>query len=337
MTITRNDRITGTVLGSAAADALGVHYELGIPSNGDAQMLGGGYGFEPGEWSDDTQQAYCVLAGRSDPQQVAIRLLSWYDGNPPDVGPTTGRTMAAVRRALGRHQPREHVADVMWEASKRMNAGRPAGSLSNGSLMRAAPLALPLLGRPKDIAVTARQVSDLTHYDDLTGDAVVIWSLLIDAAIEWGEQFEVHRATYRAITMIPAERQADWYELVKGPLTTYKNPAQGRGWQPPRHNLNVLKAFQAALWAVAHNDTYEATIQAAIAIGGDTDTVAAIAGGLAGAMYGASAIPQGWLSVLHGWPSLKADDLAHLALQAVHGSSGEYGEFGTDDPDEGQS
>jgi ADP-ribosyl-[dinitrogen reductase] hydrolase len=79
----------------------------------------------------------------------------------------------------------------------------------------------------------------------------------------------------------------------------------------------VVKAFQAALFAVADSNTYEATVQRAIAIGGDTDTIAAIAGGLAGAMYGASAIPAEWIKVLHGWPGLVPADLEAMALDAA--------------------
>jgi ADP-ribosylglycohydrolase len=54
-------------------------------------------------------------------------------------------------------------------------------------------------------------------------------------------------------------------------------------------------------------------VEAAVRVGNDTDTVAAIAGGLLGARWGYSAIPQSWLELVHGWPGLKAQDLVHLA------------------------
>lgn len=313
MTITREDRIKGVMLGQATADALGVHYETGIPSHGKAKMLGGGYGFAPGAWSDDTEQAICVLKGRSDPDKVARELLAWYEGGPADVGPTTGRTMSLARRQGGSSKQAGWLAEAMWAASKEANAGRAEGSLSNGSLMRTSPLALPYLGDPKTIVHVARQVSDLTHFDPMAGDATVLWSLLVNEAVE-NENFEGHAAVYRAIGMLPAERQHVWYELVKGPLMT------GGTWRPPSSNLNVIKAFQAALWAVAQHHDYEQTVQAAIAIGGDTDTVAAIAGGLAGAIYGASTIPERWVKVLHGWPGLRAADITAMALDAASGS-----------------
>ena len=61
----------------------------------------------------------------------------------------------------------------------------------------------------------------------------------------------------------------------------------------------------------------EAALQAAVRIGDDTDTVAAIAGGLLGARYGASAAPDAWSSLVHGWPGMTATDLTDLATRTA--------------------
>jgi ADP-ribosyl-[dinitrogen reductase] hydrolase len=58
-------------------------------------------------------------------------------------------------------------------------------------------------------------------------------------------------------------------------------------------------------------------LDAAVRAGDDTDTVAAIAGGLLGAVYGASAIPEQWRRLLHGWPGLRSEDLVALAGRIV--------------------
>lgn len=304
---TREDRIKGAVLGSAAADALGVHYETGIPSHGHAKMLGGGYGFEPGEWSDDTQQAICVLKGKSNPEQVGRNLLDWYRGGPVDVGPTTGRTLAKMS-VMARPYMGAPLALAMTEASKVAAGSRAPGWASNGSLMRTGPLCLPFLGDRDRIAKAAREVSDLTHFDPLAGDACVLWSLAIDAAVAGYAYFP---AFLGGLDFIPADRREYWAPVIHDAANVTSSAV------PPRSNLNVVKAFQAALWAVVHSFSYETGVQAAIAIGGDTDTVAAIAGALLGAVYGAPEIPAEWLSVLHGWPGLKAADLEALALDAA--------------------
>ena len=76
----------------------------------------------------------------------------------------------------------------------------------------------------------------------------------------------------------------------------------------------VVTALQAAWSSIRHTRGDEdagpsrALVQA-VRVGGDTDTVAAIAGQLLGARYGASAVPWRWRRVLHGWPGLRAADL----------------------------
>ena len=56
-------------------------------------------------------------------------------------------------------------------------------------------------------------------------------------------------------------------------------------------------------------------LESAVRGGRDADTVAAIAGGLVGAAYGASAVPADWRSAIHGWPGYKAPDLIRLASE----------------------
>ena len=85
------DRCVGVLVGLAAGDALGSGYELGEPPVGEARMIGGGLGgWDPGEWTDDTQMALCIAEeaaeGRPDLLAVATRFLDWYRSGPPDVG-----------------------------------------------------------------------------------------------------------------------------------------------------------------------------------------------------------------------------------------------------------
>src|SRR5258708_34915832 len=60
--------------------------------------------------------------------------------------------------------------------------------------------------------------------------------------------------------------------------------------------------------ASSASTTCALALDAAVRGGNDTDTVAAIAGGLLGAAYGASAVPADWRRVLHGWPDLRTHD-----------------------------
>ena len=93
---------------------------------------------------------------------------------------------------------------------------------------------------------------------------------------------------------------------------------QAEGCQPAdiANNGWVVAAFQAAWSAIVGTvgspNHLVAGLDAAVRAGFDSDTVAAIAGGLLGAAYGASAVPVDWRELLHGWPGMSADDLAAL-------------------------
>jgi hypothetical protein len=86
----------------------------------------------------------------------------------------------------------------------------------------------------------------------------------------------------------------------------------------------VVHALQTAWWAITHADETDAThlqnaLELAVRAGNDTDTTAAIAGGLLGARWGASAVPAAWRRILHGWPGLRAKDLIALAALTANG------------------
>jgi len=307
----REDRIRGVVAGQAAGDALGSHCEFGPP--GSVARFGPGvFGHPAGCWTDDTEQLTIVLAARSDPDAVAAGLLAWYNGHPRDVGNQTAAVLGSAGTPAGvLPAARAYAARMAAEPRPR---GWDPGS-GNGSLMRTSGVCLPCLGDRARIAEAARQVSDLTHCDAHTGDACVLWSLAIDAAIAAAEPIAVTaigELVSGGLEFIPDGRRGYWRDAIAEALHAHP--------QRFRSNGGVAGAFRAALSAVAHNTTYEGVIKCAVAIGGDTDTVAAIAGGLAGALHGASAIPAEWRARVHGWSphgELDCAGLERLALEAA--------------------
>jgi len=307
---TREDRIKGVLLGQAAGDALGAGYETGKPSHGRARMIGGGFGFEPGEWTDDTQQAVCVVLGRSKPQAVAGELLKWYHDNPKDIGSQTRAVMSRVKTPRGLPMASRAYARRA-EARPRPRSWYPG--TGNGSLMRTGPVCLPYLGDRAKIAEAARKVSDLTHADPWSGDACVLWSLAIDLAVRLGDKF-IPEMVAGGLPWLTEERQKFWRDAIREAL-----------WLRPRRfrygNGSAAGCFLAALSAVAHADGLEDGLQLAVDGGGDTDTVAAVAGALLGAWHGASAIPARWRKAMWGWPGMKTRDLERLALQAAAGAA----------------
>ena len=307
LTSQQNDRAVGALLGAAAGDALGVPYELGSRRlDGTAQMIGGGLGgLAPGQWSDDTEMAAVIaqvaatgadLRSEDALEQIAQGFLDWYRDDPPDVGVQTRRLLS---QATGEPGP---VAPVLRRLGAELHAqtGRTAG---NGSLMRTSPVALAHLGDPDAIADAARAVSALTHHDPVAGEACVLWCLAIDHAVRTGE-LDVRVGLGHVGEMWPA--LLDEAETVEPSYYAASN-----GW--------VVAALLGAYSAVHEATSLADGLQRAIAGGGDTDTVAAIAGALLGARYGGSAVPFGWRRLLHGWPGLRGRDLAGLAVLTVRG------------------
>jgi ADP-ribosylglycohydrolase len=304
---TLRDRVAGVLVGLAVGDALGAPYEFQIPGPREPQMVGGGIGpWEPGEWTDDTQQAICIAqaaAGRRlDPLAVGERLLEWFRAGPKDVGVHTRRVLSQARSGA-------ELADIAAD----VHALRPGNSAGNGSLMRTAPVALAHLGHDAAIARQARAISSLTHADPLCGDACVLWCIAIDRAV----REERLNGIDEGLSLLPGSTRNRWAHWI----------AEARRDPPARFVPNgfVVTALQTALAAIEHTARaatdaehhVRLALRTAIATGHDTDTVGAITGALVGARWGARAFPTGWVEPLHGWPGLDAAGLEALALSVA--------------------
>ena len=305
LTPAQHDRALGVMLGTACGDALGAGYEFGPPldASTEVRMKGGGtFNWAPGEWTDDTSMAIVLLEEfltRDDTvlDRVTARWAEWAS-TAPDVGVQTRSILSSA--------PTTSARDVAAAAQRHLELTGRAGG--NGSLMRTAPLALFFLDDASALAEMARTVSDLTHPDPEAGDACVIWSLAIRHAVLTGE------IDLRAqLAAIPTERRAIWATRLDDAERLQPADFDQNGW--------VVQALQGAWSAIHHGSGLVDSLERAVRGGRDTDTVAAIAGGLAGARGGASAIPQAWVDIVHGWPGLRADDLARLTRATLHSAT----------------
>jgi ADP-ribosyl-[dinitrogen reductase] hydrolase len=334
------DRVVGALLGVAVGDALGAGYEFSSPPHGEAAMIGGGLGpWAPGEWTDDTQQtvalAECTATGTLDLDAVATALLAWWASGPPDVGISTAAILRAAARAVGPagrtsgpdagSKPAGPAA-ILTRAAADHLATHPKGGAGNGALMRTAPVALAHLGDDTAMAAAARSVATLTHADPLAGDSCVLWCIAIDRAVREGRLDGVREG----LSFVAADRRPAWEAWI-GEAEAL-DPATFR---PNGFTVRALQAAHAAIHQTPVPSGPDAprhlqdALHAAVRIGDDTDTVAAIAGALLGARWGAAAIPDHWRDLLHGrpvrpgGPSYRADDLAALALRTSGRSDGD--------------
>ena len=316
------DRIVGAVLGSAAGDALGAGYEFTHPApDAHIHMKGGGsFGWTPGEWTDDTQMAVAVLdaaeASLLDMGGVAANFLAWFQSGPPDVGNQTRSVLGSAVDS----------ADLAACSAAYLDA-HPRGA-GNGGLMRTSPVALTALGDRDLVADRAKAVASLTHAHRNSVAACVLWSLAIEEAItsfDPDEPFDWEAAVRRGLDHVDDGRRDRWSGLIDEAVEGPPGRFTPNGW--------VVTAFQAALAAIIHTPVPEDdpkghlsdALVAAVRIGDDTDTVAAIAGGLLGARWGASAVPDEWWQVIHGTrrigsPTVGVVELEAMALGAVGGA-----------------
>lgn len=303
-----NDRVEGVLLGTAAGDALGAPYEFQPPRGPEllVEMVGGG-AWEPGEWTDDTAMAIAiaeVAATGADVRDAATQdaiVARWHEWSlgAKDVGIQT-RQVLNMAADGGISASRARAAA---EAVHRQT-GRSGG---NGSLMRTAPVALAYLDDEEAMVEAARAISGLTHYDPDAADATVLWCCAIRHAV-----LTTKLDVRIGLDHIGSDRRNLWSERIEHAEASRPADIPNNGW--------VVAAFQAAWSAISSTaadgfgpEHLRRGLDAAVRAGFDTDTVAAIAGGLLGAAYGASAVPLDWRHLLHGWPGITARDLVGLA------------------------
>lgn len=316
------DRIVGTLVGTAAGDALGAGYEFGPPLDltHPVDMIGGGsFNWAPGEWTDDTSMAVAIaetvargldLSSRDGQDWLVARWREWA-ANASDIGIQTQRVFANSRNGGA-----AEMANAAAELHK--DSGRSAG---NGSLMRTAPVALAYLDDPVALTRVAREISSLTHYDPEAGDACVLWCHAIRHAVLHG----TYDGLRLALEQIPIDRREIWRARIDEAEVKQPRDFDKNGW-----TVQALQAAWSAIYhteipSIQHNKGDEPRLrmglEAAVRGGRDTDTVAAIAGGLLGARWGVSAVPTGWQRLLHGWPGLRYADLVRLAFAVTSHST----------------
>ncbi|MCL1587357.1 MAG: ADP-ribosylglycohydrolase family protein [Actinomycetia bacterium] len=307
MSTSRNDRIAGVLVGLGAGDALGAGYEFGPAFDGPVEMKGGGpFNWEVGEWTDDTQMAICIAENLSTGSLDLAALGDWFiqwSRECKDIGNQT-------RAVLSRASNGASLPDIA--ATHHLN--HPNSSAGNGSLMRTGPVALAFLGDNDAIAEAAADISALTHADPLAIDACVLWSISIAEAIETGEIPDIRSG----LAYIPSDHRSIWDDIITSAET--KDP---RTFNP---NGFVVTAFQAAWSSIIQTpvperraDHLRLVLENTVRIGNDTDTTAAIAGGMLGAIYGVSAIPLEWKTIMAGWPGIATRDLVRLAALTATG------------------
>jgi ADP-ribosyl-[dinitrogen reductase] hydrolase len=268
-------RAEAAYLGLALGDALGATVEFMTPREirdkfgVHKEICGGGWlRLRPGSVTDDTTMSLslgeAILAdgGRVEPLSCARAFDGWMRAKPVDIGNTVRRNLVAFRRS-GEPvaPPSEHDA-------------------GNGAAMRVLPVALATLGHDEStVRAAVRAQSHVTHNNQDSDAAAEFLVLAVQEGLRGGKL----RGVYRRGIQPFVERHPAFTHRTR----RRENPS---GW--------VIETIQAVLQSLLATDSFENCLIDVVNRGGDADTTGAIAGMLAGAIYGREALPARWLKAL---------------------------------------
>lgn len=286
------------LLGVAVGDALGVPVEFksrnSIALQPVTDMIGyGTYNLPPGTWSDDSSLTFCLAEAMTIPgwslQTIANNFIAWLTNNY--------------------WTPRGHVFDVgiaTREAIYNLQRGcRPelAGGLDesqngNGSLMRILPLLLYIRNKPiLERYQWTKDVSSITHAHIRSVIACFYYLEFARELINNKNAFEVYQQLQQAIPEFLNELQINSFEIKLFSRLLAENIFD-KPVEEIRSSGYVLHSLEASIWCLLTTNSYSEAVLKAVNLGEDTDSTAAITGGLAGILYGTKNISQNWIDNL---------------------------------------
>lgn len=320
MTSAQLKRFKSAVWGFVIGDALGVPYEFSTRDEMAAfpmtDMIGYRTHNQPaGSWSDDSSMMLCVLSwlieegdknddywletGNQQQHKLASKFLDWYqNGNYTSSG---------------------HIFDIgitTQQAIENFASGKPAQdcgidlvevACGNGSLMRCLPLALFFIDKRISMRfLMVTRVGSITHRTLLTAHCSLFY---VEFLVKLLNGFNKHDALEHArIALDFVFRQTDdAYE--DSDLQPLKRIFKSDFIKLPQECIHsgtyVIDTLEAVIWSFMNTDSYTAAVMAAINLGGDTDTIGALTGGLAGCYY-EDKIPRKWKDQLLNMELIKS-------------------------------
>ncbi|MGA1697562.1 MAG: ADP-ribosylglycohydrolase family protein [Pontimonas sp.] len=310
------DQIIGVLVGQAVGDALGATYEFGPSSafsqtfecDADVEMRGGGsFAWGVGEFTDDTQMAVIlaesiVYNGAFDENDVFSRWSRWAK-TARDVGGTTMKALSQPDLRRSR--------EVM----------RSSGGNGCGAVMRVGPVGLMPLSDTTTEWV-ARSQGLITHPDSRTVESAVIAALLVKRLIGMDQPPRLSEDLYDIVDDIIVQHVS--LDMSAWAASHFSRTADVAG-----NNFEGHHCLAQAIRAVALSDSYLGAIRGAIDMGGDADSVAAVAGAIAGAMYGVSGIPARLATKVHGYiPEAHGNKMRRIGLEDLYALASNVAERG---------
>ncbi|CAF4038353.1 unnamed protein product, partial [Rotaria sp. Silwood2] len=318
------NRIKGSMFGLVLGDALGAHVELKphsyLIANPVADLKGGGtWNLEKGQFTSSGSMALCLassLVARHgfEPYDQLVRYKWWFrhgymssTGNCFDIGDSTRKALCEFENRQKAFAQQHGIPSegIDYLSDKQLLVDFPIyyssdGAAGNGVLMRLAPVPLFFYRNP-EVAVGFSGISGrITHGDKKAFDACRYYGALIVAIMN---NLDIDKDKLLSKEFYSSEMKK-W--LKNDPLESeIENIAKGsfkkeKGYDAGiRGKGYVVNSLEAALWAFWSTRTFVEGALAAVNLGDDTDTTAAIYGQLAGAYYGFHKLPSEWVNCVY--------------------------------------
>jgi ADP-ribosylglycohydrolase len=244
----------------------------------------------PGTWSDDGSLTLCLaesLCNGYNIENIGALFCKWYQagywGAHDKVFDIGGATRFAIER-------------IIKGTSAKLSGGFEEDDNGNGSLMRILPIAFYLQNEEdiNKVYEVVKEVSGITHAHFRSVFSCFIYIIFALELIKGNNKQTAYRNMQNRVYLFAKTRDFDKDEIglfdriLANDISKYKEPEiKSSGY--------VLHSLEAALWCLMTGSTFKNTVLKAVNLGEDTDTTAAITGGLAGLVYGYNNIPLEWI------------------------------------------
>jgi len=298
------NKTTATLLGVALGDALGVPYEFKsheeMIENPANDMVGyGTYNLPEGTWSDDSSLTFCLaesLTNGYDLADQAKNFIAWRDenywtprGHVFDIGMTTTQAISRLKEILNSND-NEELNRQKYYGDEYDNG--------NGSLMRIIPLLFYIKGRPieKQFEIIW-EVAALTHRHIRGAMCCLIYLRLAEHLLNGKEKEAAYFSMQKEVLAFWQSMEFSQNEQ-KLFIRLMERDVRDMKYRELRSGGYVMESIESSIWCFLQRDSFEEITLAAVNLGHDTDTTAAIAGGLAGLFYGIEGVPKHWINSL---------------------------------------
>lgn len=307
------NKVTDALLGVAIGDALGVPYEFSsrekMSTNPATDMVGyGTHGQPAGTWSDDSSLTFCLadaLCQGYDLRLIALKFIAWWDhyewtahNEVFDIGSTTSDAIVRLIQLIKTNHTEELSRQKLY--GDEYDNG-------NGSLMRILPLLFYIKGKDlKKQFDIVWETSALTHRHIRAAMSCMIYLNFAEKLTEGKDKVVAYNETRKEISELWEEIDFDENER-KHFKRLIQNDIRATLMDDLKTGGYVIEVLESSFWFFLNRNNYRDTVLSIINLGHDTDTSAAIVGGLAGIYYSADKIPVGWLASL-----ARKDDIIEL-------------------------